>query len=102
MSTLQLTLMNHHFEVPCEDEDRADLSYAGELLNEKLNKVPHLRGEHKVLMVALNLCYDLLALKKDSLLYSNHLEKQLEELMQMVSEQAGNSDLENLQNQLEN
>lgn len=92
MSTLQLTLMNHHFEVPCEDEDRADLTQAAEILEAKLDQVPHLRGEHKVLMVALNICYDFVSLKKDSLSYANHLEHQLEELIQAISEQQTDND----------
>lgn len=94
MSTLQLTLMNHHFEVPCEAEERQDLAAAAKLLEAKLDQVTHLRGEHKILMVALNICYDLLSLKKDSLLYANHLEKQLEDLIQTINQQAAENSAE--------
>lgn len=84
---LHLTLMNHHFEVPCEDEDRATLIEAATMLEDKLDQVPHLKGENKVLMVALNLCYDYVLLKRDTLQYTDHLEKKLEQLMQQTLEQ---------------
>lgn len=87
MQTLNLTLMNHHFEVPCEDGDREFLIEAATLLEDKLDLVTHLKGEHKILMVALNLCYDYVQMKRDTLQYTDHLEKQLETIMQQLVEQ---------------
>jgi cell division protein ZapA len=79
--------MNHHFEVPCEDDERETLIEAATLLEDKLDQVTHLKGENKVLMVALNLCYDYVQLKRDTLQYTDHMEKQLEQLMQHAIEQ---------------
>lgn len=84
---LHLTLMNHHFEVPCEDDERETLIEAATLLEDKLDQVTHLKGENKVLMVALNLCYDYVQLKRDTLQYTDHMEKKLEQLMQQAIEQ---------------
>ena len=84
---LHLTLMNHHFEVPCEDGEREALVEAATLLEDKLDQVTHLKGENKILMVALNLCYDYVQMKRDTLQYSDHLEKQLEGLMQSLIEE---------------
>lgn len=84
---LHLTLMNHHFEVPCEDSEREALVEAATLLEDKLDQVTHLKGENKILMVALNLCYDYVQMKRDTMQYSDHLEKQLEGLMQSLIEE---------------
>jgi cell division protein ZapA len=87
MTHVTLTLLNHHFDVPCTEEDRPTLIQAATLLEDKLDQVPHLKGENKVLMVALNLCYDYIRLRQDALNYSNHLEEQLEGLMTTVMQQ---------------
>jgi cell division protein ZapA len=87
MTHVTLTLLNHHFDVPCTEEDRPTLIQAATLLEDKLDQVPHLKGENKVLMVALNLCYDYIRLRQDTLNYSNHLEEQLEALMSAVMQQ---------------
>jgi len=84
MSNVTITLFNHHFDVPCTDEDRPTLIQAATLLEEKLDQVPHLKGENKVLMVALNLCYDYIRLHQDTLNYSNHMETQIESLMALM------------------
>lgn len=84
---LHLTLMNHHFQVPCEDNERESLIEAATLLEDKLDQVTHLKGENKILMVALNLCYDYVQMKRDTLQYSDHLEKQLETIMQQLVEE---------------
>ncbi|GAB6034438.1 cell division protein ZapA [Galenea microaerophila] len=78
---LTLTLMNHTFEIPCKEEDKPRLIEAATLLEEKLEQMPHLRGESKVLMVALNLCYDYLQMKNETLQYCLHLDQQMEETL---------------------
>lgn len=78
---LTLTLMNHTFNVPCEPEDKEKLIEAATLLEDKLDQVTTLKGESKVLMVALNMCYDYLQLKNDSDQLCLHLESQLDEIM---------------------
>lgn len=83
---LSLTLMNHHFTVPCDENEREILIEAATLLEDKLEQVVHLKSEAKVLMVALNLCYDYLQMKRDTLQYCDHLEKNLETLMQQMLE----------------
>lgn len=81
MQTLTLRLMNHHFEVPCELEEHEKLEQAAMMLNDKLNSVSHLKGEHKVLMVALNICYDYLQMKHDTLAQIQDLETQIDQLI---------------------
>ncbi|WP_044406982.1 cell division protein ZapA [Thiomicrospira microaerophila] len=80
MQTLNLRLLNYHFEVPCEADEQDKLHAAAAMLNAKLDQVPHLKGEHKVLMVALNICYDYLQMKNDTLDYIEKLEHQLDAL----------------------
>lgn len=83
---LRLTLMNNKFDVPCSEEEKDDLIKAATLLEDKLDQIPHLKGENKVLMVALNLCYDYLQLKQDCLNYADHQEKNLAQTMQSLLE----------------
>jgi len=73
--------MNHTFEIPCKKEEEQQLIEAAALLEEKLEQMPQLRGESKVLMVALNLCYDYLQMKNDTLQYCAYLEQQLEDTL---------------------
>jgi cell division protein ZapA len=80
MQTLNLRLLNHHFEVPCEADEQEKLLGAANMLNAKLDQVAHLKGEHKILMVALNICYDYLQMKTDTLDYIEKLEHQLDAL----------------------
>lgn len=77
---LKLTLMKHTFEVRCEPEEKERLIEAATLLEDKLDQVTSLRGESKVLMVALNQFYDYLRLKADTEHYCHHLEQQLDQL----------------------
>lgn len=74
---LSLSLMNHTFEVPCAPEDREMLIEAATLLEDQLEQVSNLKGESKVLMVALNLCYDYLQMKQDTTQYCLRLDQQL-------------------------
>lgn len=85
-SKLKLTLMNHHFEVPCPAEDQAQLIEAASLLEEKLDQVTNLRGENKVLMVALNLCYDYLSLRQDTEQYCTRLDAQLNQVITDITD----------------
>lgn len=82
---LNLTLMNHHFQVPCSDEEREILIEAATLLEDKLEQVNHLKSESKALMVALNLCYDYLQLKRETLQHCDRLEQQIELLTTQLS-----------------
>ncbi|PLA75470.1 cell division protein ZapA [Hydrogenovibrio sp. SC-1] len=82
---LTLSLMNHTFEVPCAPEDRELLIEAATLLEDKLDQVSNLQGESKVLMVALNLCYDYLQMKQDTTQYCLRLDQQLESIQQQAT-----------------
>lgn len=84
---LTLTLMNHTFHVPCTEEDKPRLIEAATLLEDKLDQVDALKGESKVLMVALNLCYDYLSLKDDATQYCSNLDTQVEDILNQVSSQ---------------
>lgn len=83
---LTLSLMNHTFNVPCEPEDRERLIEAATLLEDKLDQVQDLKGESKVLMVALNLCYDYLQMKEDTTQYCLRLDDQLDEAMTQIAQ----------------
>jgi len=85
---LILTLMNHTFEIPCKEEDKPQLIEAATLLEDKLEQMEGLRGESKVLMVALNLCYDYLQMKNDTLQYCTHLDQQMEEVLNTLPAKA--------------
>lgn len=86
--------MNHTFEIPCEAEDRERLIEAATLLEDKLDQLPELKGEGKVLMMALNLCYDYLQLRDDATQYTLRLEDQMDTVMNHV---ASNKSTENTQ-----
>jgi len=89
---LTLTLMNHTFEIPCEEEDRERLIEAATLLEDKLDLLPDLKGEGKILMMALNLCYDYLQIREETTQYSLRLEDQMDTVMGHI---ASNKDSEN-------
>jgi len=80
--------MNHTFEIPCEAHERERLIEAATLLEDKLDQLPGLKGEGKVLMVALNLCFDYLQLKDDTTQYSLRLEDQLDDVINQVASEA--------------
>ena len=86
---LTLTLMNHTFEIPCEAEDRERLIEAATLLEDKLDQLPDLKGEGKVLMMALNLCYDYLQLRDDTTQYTLRLEDQMDTVLNHVANNNG-------------
>jgi len=80
--------MNHTFEIPCETHERDKLIEAATLLEDKLDQLPGLKGESKVLMVALNLCFDYLQLKEDTTQYSLRLENQLDTVINQVANES--------------
>ncbi|BCN93640.1 hypothetical protein THMIRHAM_14250 [Thiomicrorhabdus immobilis] len=92
---LTLTLMNHTFEIPCEAHERDKLIEAATLLEDKLDQLPGLKGESKVLMVALNLCFDYLQLKDDTTQYSLRLEDQLDNVINQVANEASTENTTN-------
>ncbi len=83
---LTLSLMGHTFEVPCQPEEKEKLIDAATMLEEKLEMVAGLRGESKVLMVALNMCYDYLQLKSETTQYCENLDEQLAQRMNEMLE----------------
>lgn len=85
---LTLTLMNHTFEIPCEPHEREKLIEAATLLEDKLDQLPGLKGESKVLMVALNLAFDYLQLREDTTQYSLRLEDQVDAVMNQIASEA--------------
>jgi cell division protein ZapA len=80
--------MNHTFEIPCEESEKAQLIEAATVLEDKLDQLKGLRGESKVIMVALNLCYDYLQMKNDTLQYCLHLDDQIDQTMQEIHQQS--------------
>lgn len=84
---LKLTLMNHSFQVPCKEADKAQLIEAATLLEDKLEQVQTLKGENKALMVALNVCFDYIQLKQDTAQYTLRLDGQIEEVMNQITQE---------------
>ncbi|MDG6773231.1 cell division protein ZapA [Thiomicrorhabdus sp. ZW0627] len=82
---LTITLMNHTFEIPCEPEDKERLIEAATLIEDRLEQVPSLKGESKVLMVALNLAYEHLMMKDETVQYTLHLEDQMDTVMNQLA-----------------
>ncbi len=83
---LNLTLMNHTFEIPCEPEEKERLIEAATLIEERLEQATGLKGEGKILMVALNLAYDHLQMRDETVQYSLHLEDQVDSAMQDLAQ----------------
>lgn len=79
---LNLTLMKHDFEIPCEPEEKARLIEAATLIEDRLEQATGLKGESKVLMVALNLAYEHLQMKEETVQYTLHLEDQIDSTIQ--------------------
>lgn len=85
---LTLTLMNHTFEIPCEPEEKEGLIEAATLIEDRLEQLPSLKGESKVLMVALNLAYEHLQMKDQTVQYTLHLEEQIDNTIQQLASDA--------------
>jgi cell division protein ZapA len=83
--------MNHTFEIPCDAEEKVRLIEAATLLEDKLDQVPGLKGESKILMMALNLCYDYLQLKQDTTQQTHTLEERVEQIMHALATQSKTS-----------
>lgn len=79
--------MNHTFEIPCDADEKIRLVEAATLLEDKLDQVPGLKGESKILMMALNLCYDYLQLKQDTTQHTHTLEDKIEHIMKALATQ---------------
>lgn len=82
---LTLTLMNHTFEIPCEPHEKERLIEAATLIEDRLEQLPSLKGESKVLMVALNLAYDFLSMKNDTVQYTLQFEEQIDDAIQQLA-----------------
>jgi cell division protein ZapA len=77
--------MNHTFEIPCEPSDKERLIEAATLIEDRLEQVPGLQGESKVLMVALNLAYEHLMMKNQTVQYTLHLEEQVDDVIDQLT-----------------
>ncbi|WP_373018907.1 cell division protein ZapA [Thiomicrorhabdus sp.] len=82
---LTITLMNHTFEIPCDPEEKERLIEAATLIEDRLEQVPGLKGESKILMVALNLAYEHLQMKDETVQYTLHLEDQMDTVMNQLA-----------------
>lgn len=85
---VSLSLMNHAFELECTPEDETPLEEAAKLLDEKFNEMPaSMPNERKAILVALNIAYDYLVLKDESLKNSEHVEEKLNQLLEILQKQ---------------
>lgn len=84
---LNITLMNHSFEIPCQPEERERLIEAATLVEDRLEQASGLRGEGKILMVALNLAYEHLQMKDETVQYSLHLEGQVDAVIDELTKE---------------
>lgn len=82
---LTLTLMNHTFEIPCDPHEKERLIEAATLIEGRLEQVPSLKGESKVLMVALNLAYEYLLMKDETVQYTLRFEEQIDETITQLA-----------------
>ncbi|WP_165395060.1 cell division protein ZapA [Thiomicrorhabdus indica] len=90
---VSLNIMNHAFDLECPQDEEASLISAAKLLESKLNEMPaSMPNERKALLVALNICYDYLVLKDESLANSESIEKKLQQLLKLLQQ----SNLDNL------
>lgn len=85
---LNITLMNHSFEIPCEPEERERLIEAATLVEDRLEQATGLRAEGKILMVALNLAYEHLQMKDETMQYSLHLENQVDSVIKDLTKES--------------
>lgn len=90
---VSLTIMNHAFEIECSQEEKQPLTDAADLIEKKLNEMPaSMPNERKILLVALNITYDYLNLKDESLKNSQSIETKLDQLLKLLQ----HSNLDNL------
>ena len=82
-NTLELTLLGKTYQVKCPPESAELLQSSADYLNGKLDEIHHnsraMSADRLAMMAALNICYELLALKKETSSYhSPDLQRRLQ------------------------
>lgn len=89
-NTVSLLLANKRFQVPCAESDQADLLQAAEYVNHALKgsaSRPQLPMETRLLMLALNLSYELLQSDKFNKLIESDVKNLLRQVQRLKEEE---------------
>jgi cell division protein ZapA len=89
-NTISLQLANKRFQVPCAESDQADLLQAAEYVNHALKgsaSRPQLPMETRLLMLALNLSYELLQSDKFNKQVESDMKSLLRQVQRLIEEE---------------
>lgn len=90
-NTVALTLAGKKFQVPCAANEAEDLLIAGQAVNAALQKSnANLPLETKLLMICLNLSYELLQADRFTKSLETEVSSQLRQVQRMMEEQKNN------------
>jgi len=82
---IKVSLFDNTLDIPCEGEDCRQLQNAIELIEEKLTQIPtSMRNESRLLLLAINLGYDLQKLKRESLELNESFEQKVSRLLEII------------------
>ena len=80
---INVTILGNSLQIPCEGEDCEQLQKSIALLENKLEHIPdNMRNESRLILLAINLCYDYLRLKNESLEFNQTMESNLLRLLE--------------------
>jgi cell division protein ZapA (FtsZ GTPase activity inhibitor) len=86
-NTVALTLAGKKFQVPCAPSDAPDLLLAAQAVNDALHKPSSLPLETRLLMLSLNLSYELLQADRFTKSLESEVSANLRQVQRMLEEQ---------------
>ncbi|MBO1924265.1 cell division protein ZapA [Thiomicrorhabdus sp. 6S3-12] len=83
---VEINVMGHRFNFQCEDDERKRLQEAANLIEQKMNELPKgSRNERHLIMVSINIAYDLLQLKEEAMHNSSDLKTKVEAIHKILT-----------------
>ncbi|MBN2646914.1 MAG: cell division protein ZapA [Thiotrichales bacterium] len=84
---VEINVLGHRFNFPCAPEEKARLQKAAQLIEHKMNELPKAnRNERALIMVAINIAYDLLQLKEETQEHGSDLRVKIEEIHLLLTQ----------------
>ena len=81
---IDVTILGNTLQIPCEGEDCQQLRDSIAMLESKLEHIPdNMRNESRLILLAINICYDYLRMKQETLEFNDKFEANLLRLVEI-------------------
>jgi cell division protein ZapA (FtsZ GTPase activity inhibitor) len=85
---IKVSILGNELDIPCDGEDCVQLKNAIDQIHNKLDLVPNnMRNESRLILTAINLSYELLTLKDESLKFSQDSQQKIDQLIEIIETQ---------------